>query len=104
MKQYITRAQMRQMFDVIILCDEIAKIAVLCGLRPEYYNAGVLGWNWDAYDLGGVAVIGGDRSFPKYTARVDCSDAKRIENHISGLKTKRGKIAAAIRLIKRYAK
>lgn len=54
--------------------------------------------------LDGVAVVGSYRSFPKCTARVDYSDAKKIKKHISGLKTRRGKISAAIRLIKRYAR
>lgn len=104
MKQHITRAELRNAsYNGVILCNEIQNIAYLCGLSPEYYNAGGLGWNWDLYDLDGVAVVGGYRSFPKCTARVDYSDAKRIEKHISGLKTRRGKIAAAIRLIKRYA-
>lgn len=105
MKQHITRAELRNAsYNGVILCNEIQNIADLCGLSPEYYNAGGHGWNWDLYDLDGVAVVGGYRSFPKCTARVDYSDAKRIEKHISGLKTRRGKIAAAIRLIKRYAK
>lgn len=82
MKQHITRAE----------------------LRNASYNAGGQGWNLDLYDLDGMAIIGGYRSFPKCTARVDYSDAKRIEKHIDSLKTKRGKIAAAIRLINRYAK
>ena len=24
-----------------------------------------MGWNWDAYDLGGICLIEGNRSFPK---------------------------------------
>lgn len=104
MKQHITRKEVRNAsYNAVILCDEIQNIAALCGLSPEYYNAGGFGWNWDLYDLDGVAMVGGYRSFPKCTARVDYSDAKRIAKHITGLKTKRGKIAAAIRLIKKYA-
>lgn len=105
MKLHITRKELRNAsYNAVILSNEIQNIAYLCGLSPEYYNAGGYGWNWDLYDLDGVAVIGGYRSFPKCTARVDYSDAKKIEKHISGLKTRRGKIAAAIRLINRYAK
>lgn len=105
MKQHITRKEVRNAsYDAVILCNEIQNIAALCGLTPEYYNAGGYGWNWDLYDLDGMAIIGGYRSFPKCTASVDYSDAKRIEKHLNSLKTKRGKIAAAIRLINRYAK
>lgn len=105
MKQHITRAELRNSsYSAVILCDEIQYIASLCDLSPEYYNAGGFGWNWDLYDFGDVAVVGGYRNFPRCSARVDYSDAKRIKKHINRLKTKRGKIAAAIRLIKKFAK
>ena len=38
------------------------------GFLPDAfaYNSGHLGWNWDAYDLGGnVCLIKGYRNFPK---------------------------------------
>lgn len=103
MKQHITRKEVARMFDTVIFCDEITNIADICGIRPEYYNAGGFGWNWDLFNFGGVAVVGGYRSFPQYTHRVDYFDGRKIEKHIKGLKTQRGKIAAAIRLIKKFA-
>lgn len=104
MKEHITRKEVRDSsFTAVVLCDEIQSIAYLCGISPEYYNAGVYGWNWDLYDMDGVAVVGGYRSFPKCTARIEYRDAKKIQNHIRKLKTKRGKQAAAIRLIKKFA-
>ena len=30
------------------------------------YNSGYMGWNWDAYDLGNICLIDGNRSFPKH--------------------------------------
>ena len=30
------------------------------------YNSGYMGWNWDAYDLGNICLINGNRSFPKH--------------------------------------
>ena len=33
---------------------------------PFAYNSGYLGWNWNAYDLGYICLINGDRSFPKH--------------------------------------
>ncbi len=103
MKQHITRADVYRMYDTVIFCDEIKNIAAICGLFPEYYNAGTFGWNWDLYAFDRVAVVGGYRSFPKYTRRVDYKDSKKIEKHLKTLKTQRGKVAAAIRLIKKYA-
>ena len=104
MKQHITRKEVKNAsYTAVILCNEIQNIAYLCGISPEYYNAGGYGWNWDLYDFGGVAVVGGYRGFPACVARIEYTDAKRIQKHISGLKTQRGKIAAVIRLIKKYA-
>ena len=104
MKQHITRKEVNTAsYTAVILCDEIANIAALCGMSPEYYNAGGYGWNWDLYDVDGLAVVGGYRSFPKYSRRIEYSDAKKIQKHLRGLKTKRGRLAAAIRLIKKYA-
>ena len=104
MKQHITRKDVRNSsYTAVILCNEIGNIASLCGMSPEYYNAGGYGWNWDLYDVDGLAVVGGYRNYPKYSRRIEYSDAKKIQKHLSGLKTKRGRLAAAIRLIKKYA-
>ena len=37
------------------------------GFLPEAfaYNSGYMGWNWDAYDLGNICLIDGNRNFPK---------------------------------------
>lgn len=104
MKQHITRKDVKNSsYTAVILCNEIGNIASLCGLQPEYYNAGFYGWNWDLYDIDGIAVVGGYRSFPACSRRIEYSDAKKIQKHLKTLKTKRGKIAAAIRLIRKYA-
>ena len=104
MKEHITRKKVRESFTAVVLCDEIANIADLCGISPEYYNAGVYGWNWNVYNMDGVAVVGGYRNYPRCSARVDYSDALKIQKHVRSLKTPRGKQAAAIRLIKKFAK
>lgn len=104
MKEHITRKKVRESFTAVVLCDEIANIAYLCGISPEYYNAGVYGWNWNVYNMDGVAVVGGYRNYPRCSARVDYSDALKIQKHVRSLKTPRGKQAAAIRLIKKFAK
>ena len=38
------------------------------GFLPDAfaYNSSYLGWNWDAYDLGNICLIEGNRSFPKH--------------------------------------
>ena len=52
------------------ITDNFAKIYLIdykYGFLPEpfAYNSGYMGWNWDAYELGGVCLIEGNRSFPK---------------------------------------
>ena len=52
------------------ITDNFAKIYLIdykYGFLPNAfaYNAGYLGWNWDAYDVGGICLIDGNRNFPK---------------------------------------
>ena len=44
--------------------------------EPFAYNRGYLGWNWDAYNLGGICLLEGYRNFPKY--KLLPKDAKEI--------------------------
>ena len=52
------------------ITDNFAKIYLIdykYGFLPDAfaYNSGYLGWNWNAYDLGGICLIDGNRNFPK---------------------------------------
>ena len=52
------------------ITDNFAKIYLIdykYGFLPDAfaYNSGYMGWNWDAYDLGGICLIDGNRNFPK---------------------------------------
>ena len=46
---------------------KIYRIDYAYGFLPNAfaYNSGYLGWNWNAYDLGYICLINGNRSFPK---------------------------------------
>ena len=53
------------------IADNFAKIYLIdykYGFLPDAfaYNSGYMGWNWDAYDLGNICLIEGNRSFPKH--------------------------------------
>ena len=37
---------------------------LLRGVKPFGYNAGTYGWNYDAYDMGGLCLVTGYRSMP----------------------------------------
>ena len=52
------------------ITDHFSKIYLIdykYGFLPDAfaYNSGYMGWNWDAYDLGGICLIDGNRNFPK---------------------------------------
>ena len=61
MKLKATRKDITNNFFKIYLID------YAYGFLPEpfAYNSGYLGWNWNAYDLGNICLIEGNRSFPK---------------------------------------
>lgn len=50
---------------------------MLSCMEPGYYNAGVTGWNWDCYDVCGVAIVTGYRPFGSHKA--DAGICKRYE-------------------------
>ena len=62
MKLKATRKGIADNFSRIYLID------YSYGFLPEpfAYNSGYMGWNWDAYNLGGICLIDGNRKFPKY--------------------------------------
>ena len=72
MKLKATRKDITNNFSKIYLID------YKYGFLPEAfaYNSGYMGWNWDAYDLGNICLIDGNRSFPKH--KLLPKDAKKI--------------------------
>ena len=72
MKIKATRKTIKNNFSKIYLIDY--KYGFLPA--PFAYNAGYLGWNWDAYDLGGICLINGYRNFPK--CKLLPKDAKKV--------------------------
>ena len=61
MKLKATRENITSNFSRIYLID------YKYGFLPDAfaYNSGYA-WNWDAYDLGNICLINGNRSFPKH--------------------------------------
>jgi hypothetical protein len=50
---------------------------MLSCMEPNYYNAGIYGWNWDLYDVCGVAIVTGYRTFGYHNA--DAGICKKYE-------------------------
>ena len=61
MKLKATKKEITENFSKIYLID------YKYGFLPDAfaYNSGYA-WNWDAYDLGNICLIDGNRSFPKH--------------------------------------
>ena len=62
MKLKATKKEITNNFSKIYLID------YKYGFLPDAfaYSSGYMGWNWDAYDLGNICLIDGNRSFPKH--------------------------------------
>ena len=63
--------------DIIKNFSRIYLIDYKYGFLPDAfaYNSGYA-WNWDAYDLGNICLIDGNRSFPKHKSLP--KDAKKV--------------------------
>ena len=61
MKLKATRKKITDNFAKIYLIDYKYEFLP----EPFAYNAGYMGWNWDAYDVGGICLIEGYRNFPE---------------------------------------
>ena len=72
MKLKATRENITSNFSRVYLID------YKYGFLPEpfAYNSGYMGWNWDAYDLGNICLIDGNRNFPK--CKLLPTDAKKM--------------------------
>ena len=61
MKLFVTRTQVKQNFERILYTNYCGMSFLLMGKTPIAYNSGVYGWNYDLYDLNGVALLTGYR-------------------------------------------
>ena len=61
MKMKATKKEITNNFSKIYLID------YKYGFLPDAfaYSRSYMGWNWDAYDLGGIYLIEGNRNLPK---------------------------------------
>lgn len=99
MKVRMTKSALKLGADVVVKVLHTQADALLTGLEPDGYNSGVLGWNWDAYNLGGgVCICTGYRpvgqeynTFVKYyndhaKAALEIDDPKGRLKRLEGLR------------------
>ena len=61
MKFKTTRKQINQNYNSVISIGYCDAQYLLQGKKPIAYNAGYYGWNYDLYDVNGVAIVTGYR-------------------------------------------
>lgn len=58
----LTNKDLRNNFGTIVSCGYAELSNLLYGKEKAGYNCGVYGWNYNAYDFGGVCLITGYRT------------------------------------------
>lgn len=66
---------------------------------PVACNSGYLGWNWNAYDLGTICLIEGNRNFPKHRRLTESATqiVKKYEQEVAG-----ANFSARVKIDKKY--
>lgn len=61
MKLFVTKPQVKKNYYRILCTGYCTMQFLLIGKYPIAYNSGVYGWNYDLYDLDGIALLTGYR-------------------------------------------
>lgn len=61
MKVKVTRSLLKSHYNRAIAIGYCDAYSLLYFENPEYYTAGIYGWNFDAYDIDGVLITTGYR-------------------------------------------
>lgn len=64
MKKKVTKNQLNLYFNNVVHAGYCKLQFLLSNNMPFGYNAGVFGWNWDAYHLYGITIATGYRNMP----------------------------------------
>ena len=78
MKFKTTRKEITQNYKYVICVGYCKMDYLLTNQQPIAYNAGVNGWNYDLYDINGVAIVTGYR--PWGNIRPDYETIKKYED------------------------
>lgn len=96
MKHKVTQKQIRANFYRVISLGYCEAQALLRDFTPFGYGSGVYGWNFDAYDFGGVCIVTGYRPFGGVSP--DYKTLQRYKKRAQRLKTK----AARAKLVSKF--
>ena len=84
MKYKATIKEIKQGYRTIIAVGYSGLQGLLKDKYPIAYNCGVYGWNFDLYDIGGVAIVTGYRNMPTKNAHASYELTKEYEEKAEG--------------------
>ena len=65
LKCKVTDKELKEHYDKTVCIPYCKAQHLLTGLQPNFYNSGVYGWKYDAYDYKGVLIVSGYNAFGK---------------------------------------
>lgn len=84
MKYKTTAKALKEGYYMIIDVGYCDLQSLLSYKSPIAYNAGVYGWNFDVYDIDGVAIATGYRGMPSKNSKADYKLIKEYEDKSQG--------------------
>lgn len=103
-KLKVTRKDIKASYNNIYNVGYCNMYYLLTGIEPRYYNCGVYGWNWDAYEIEeGICIITGYRN--TLGVNVDSKQLRYYEEQAREIRENWGiKYDEQLRLIKELRK
>lgn len=84
MKYKTTAKEIKAGYYKIISCGYCDLQSLLSYKSPISYNKGYYGWNFDVYDIEGVAIATGYRSMPSKNSKADYNLIREYEERSQG--------------------
>ena len=84
MKYKTTAKAVRQGYHCIISAGYCDLQGLLSNKSPVAYSCGVYGWNFDVYDIDGVAIATGYRGMPSQNSKADYKLIREYEKRSEG--------------------
>jgi hypothetical protein len=79
MKYKTTAKALKEGYYYIVSAGYCELQGLLKYKNPVAYSAGVYGWNFDVYDINGIAIVTGYRSMPSKNTTVNYEAIRAIE-------------------------
>jgi hypothetical protein len=84
MKYQTTARAVKGGYHKIIRAGYCELQSLLCYKNPVAYAKGVYGWNFDVYDINGVAIVTGYRGMPSANSKEDYNLIREYEAKADG--------------------